>query len=942
MLLMTGCGGCRDETPKTAAEKKKEEDEAKKQKPKPNFADARPVIYPGIFQELRAEDEDGPIDFNNLSDEEKEKERERQRRNNIANKTKPGHWVNSHFPLVANNFNASGQFSAQSTDVSGNPVRLKGTDFFTYTERPATLAKGEWKNLETTLFIPQRDNLYASATVKYALKGTAGLDQYSIGFPHGLMKPGQFHMVVLSKEPFAYRYLKALDCIRMPEFVTFGSPMNKVPFYEVVNPKMDQPVPLSRNSLTWTTIAYLVWDDFSPEDLDADQQLALVDWLHFGGQIIVSGPDALEQLSNSFLAEYLPAKFDVSTNLVDEDFKEFNEKWSLALKKNKRRQRLFRVGGDALVGVKWTEHEDSQYIPESSEMVLERHVGRGRIILTRFSINKNSPVTKWQSYPSFFNACFLRKPRRNFTVDGNNAFFKWENDGASPYDPLLGSTLRYVSRDLSPLGSDNFRQVMRRQDEQSTFGGGFGSFQGPDITDESVVESSVGLRNQEDHWHYGGFQHDPQSGVAGWNDFSGIANAARKSLKSAAGIDPPSPDFVLKMLGAYLLVLVPVNWLLFRLIGRVEWAWIAAPLIAIAGAFAVVKMASLDIGFVRSQTQLGFLELQADYPRGHLTEYSALYTSLSTRYAMQLDNPTTLSLPFASEGRRELQSAEKDRSTVRGVRLNRAIDNRLEDYLIQSNFTGMLHTEMMHDSNGAISLSRDASELDNGSSINLSAVGVIHRDDNGRTFVATVGDMGPGESKSLKFEKVDPENLYASWYEKKQFSVSLGTARDVWETNFPSRDSISAAQLKRVENINAEELLDMLASANPEILGQNNNRRLINKSDFEIAYEKLNSKPVELLNLGGMLFAINKKLALGKGEYRMIAFTEDRLSSNELAPKATQLQYMTMVLAHLRRPKLAEPAPDVDHWVDLIVDFDLEFGDEEGEDFEFLDEDEKE
>ena len=64
---------------------------------------------------------------------------------------------------------------------------------------------------------------------------------------------------------------------------------------------------LPTNALYWTSIAYLLWDDFDPALWDAEQQQALIDWLHWGGQIIVSGPDALEQLSNSFLGPYLPA-----------------------------------------------------------------------------------------------------------------------------------------------------------------------------------------------------------------------------------------------------------------------------------------------------------------------------------------------------------------------------------------------------------------------------------------------------------------------------------------------------------------------------------------------------------------------------------------------------------------------------------------------------------
>src|SRR5690606_1118314 len=129
-----------------------------------------------------------------------------------------------------------------------------------------------------------------------------------------------------------------------------------------------------------------------------------------------------------------------------------------------------------------------------------------------------------------------------------------------------------------------------------------------------------------------GYRAAAQSGVGGWNDVSGAADAVRRSLKEAAGISVPKRDFVLRILAVYLVVLVPVNWAFFRLIGRVEWAWIAAPLIAIGGALAVVRLAQLDIGFARSRTEVAVLELQPNHQRGHLTRFTALYTSLSTNY----------------------------------------------------------------------------------------------------------------------------------------------------------------------------------------------------------------------------------------------------------------------------------------------------------------------
>ena len=81
---------------------------------------------------------------------------------------------------------------------------------------------------------------------------------------------------------------------------------------------------LPTNALYWTSIAYLLWDDFDPAQWDVDQQQALIDWLHWGGQIIVSGPDALEQLRNSFLRPYLPASVEKSRTFAAEDLAELN------------------------------------------------------------------------------------------------------------------------------------------------------------------------------------------------------------------------------------------------------------------------------------------------------------------------------------------------------------------------------------------------------------------------------------------------------------------------------------------------------------------------------------------------------------------------------------------------------------------------------------------
>ena len=56
-------------------------------------------------------------------------------------------------------------------------------------------------------------------------------------------------------------------------------------------------------------------------------------------------------------------------------------------------------------------------------------------------------------------------------------------------------------------------------------------------------------------------------GVAGWSDSNPVANIARETLRNATQIEIPTPTFVLWVVGCYLLVLVPLNWAFFRLIG---------------------------------------------------------------------------------------------------------------------------------------------------------------------------------------------------------------------------------------------------------------------------------------------------------------------------------------------------------------------------------------
>ncbi len=891
-LLITGCSGCKDDDKTT-----KKEDVKKKKKNKPPFDFRKAVILPGYFPKQKSQNGEKEVDPLTAAMS------ELNRPSTTKNRTKLGHWVTSNFQAIANNFNADGQLTTFSTTGNNQPVPIPATDYFISSSRPVSLPKGEWKNFETNVFLPPRNIKVSGANVNYQInRSSSGLPQIQTVDGAPIMKPHQFHMLLLSNRPDSYNFLEFADSIRLRGSMLNGNSLDE--FYFIVPTVPGDPLPLPRHALNWTTIAYLIWDDYDPQLLEPDHQQAILDWIHFGGQIIVSGPDSLDKLQNSFLGDYLPAHFERSRNLTNGDLEELNKNWTVPLRRNPAEKRNLEIPESVpLLGIEFKPHEDSRFVDGTGEMAIERKLGRGRIVITAFSLN-SALIKKWKSYKSFINGVLLRKPRRNFgpvVNDSDVIIFEWADDGAKIYDPLLGSTLRYLARDLSrdgtPEQSPNHHQTVASKPQTPSR-----------LLAETEMEDSVlrlksprtkQNRDLGDTWHYGGFEDAPQSGTSGWNDRSGIALAARDTLREAAGIKPPSSMFVLKMLATYLVVLVPLNWLIFRLIGRVEYAWVAAPIIAIVGAFLVIKLASLDIGFVRSNTQVGVLEIQADYSRGHLAEYSALYTSLSTQYSADLDNLTAQSMPFAIE---DNPGSFKREESPSQVQLRRTNKNRIEGLQIQSNTTGLVHTEYLLDLQGVLSFvppSQSEPLVSNSTNVNIEDAGIIGCDEVGNYQFAWIGNLPAGSTSSLQFETKESKNeLDNQWLEIPTFRNSRRNSSLIWTKNLPEASSATIDVIKGFPELQAnwpayQKLLLRMNTGDSEGITQN---------QFEQVFQEVNTNTE--VSIGRMFDKVIKNLAIAPGEYRLLGSTPQSLGKTKFEPESTQVDQQTLVVAHLKYPAL--------------------------------------
>ncbi len=532
--------------------------------------------------------------------------------------------------------------------------------------------------------------------------------------------------------------------------------------------------------LLWTGISYVLWDDYDPALLSPDQQRSLLDWLHWGGQLIVSGPNTLDLLRGSFLGDYLPADAESTRSLTADEVSVINQFWSID-SRNSRIQPEFPWNESVPIPVLTLAlREEAQFVPGAAELVAERRVGRGRVAATAFNLASRD-FANWRRFDNFFNAVLLRRPPRTFN-------YELESGLTTHWITEVESQLRR----LPQQADEDFGGVLDEQLPNLYTAEALGSGRG---INEAFLTSRLryfsrdaafagrttsGFNTSRLVLDADGYRCDANAGVAGWNDFSDCGELARRALLVSAGIVVPERSLILWSLGLYLFVLVPANWTIFRALGRVEWAWAAVPLIALIGTLAVVRLAQLDIGFARSRTEIAVVETQSDYRRAHVTRYLGLYTSLSTQYELSFDDASALAVPFPTGA-----TLERQRQSGRTASLlrpdKRAARVMLTGLSVSSNTTGMVHSEQMRELTGPIRClekARGLYELSNETEFDLRDVGVLRRRNRKLEF-ARVGLLKSGAVLRIQFRQITDDDVNTLWPDFGELPGRAGEALDL-------------------------------------------------------------------------------------------------------------------------------------------------------------------
>ena len=607
--------------------------------------------------------------------------------NDVLPYIKANHWTMIGLEMRANHNDYEGVLQSR-------PVRLMDQPNEMIYRRDARLIKGQQVRLTLPILLPTIPKELGFQL----LRPDAIRNDEDWPATLKVLEPHQQLIVVLGNETNdAYSRWASLRTM-IPLDLRKEDPLqlDRFRYYRMVLPlNADKPL-LPSHPLTWSPISHVIWDGMPPERLGVGQQQAMLDWLHWGGQLVVvggAGP-AFSTLRESFLAPYLPA--EPSGENVSRSGKELQ---SLADNYPPIAAKGDDDGEARALNAPWNEvwnqlgrhylpaapittqpNRPIQFTglrakpgaatiplggPDDPPLAVEWRVGRGRVTMMAVSLT-DPDLTRWGGYDTFVRRVALRRPEESLV----KAITSKENGRVEPahFMPLAGPDLtdvRYLARDL-------------------------GAPKRASIETASAAGYTVG-------GFYPG--RDTEVPVGEWLDASLLPVMARDMLEQASGIEIPSPGFVLKVILAYLIALVPINWLVCRyVVGRREWAWVVVPVLALAFAIGVERAAAYDVGYDSSSDEIDVVETHGTYARAHVSRFASIYATGRVRYVIGYPNDSTaLALPLATG--RSLRGEDVVQSSLQTLP-----NPALTDFLVQPRSLSLFRAEQMPSIAGTVAL----------------------------------------------------------------------------------------------------------------------------------------------------------------------------------------------------------------------------------------------
>jgi len=743
---------------------------------------------------------------------------------------KPGHWTAASISLRSNREDLRGEIQTQAAIDTDRRGGLRGASSSKKTKpfsasafaesvsgdvatlpvrRPAVLPQGQQRRLDTRLLVPA-GRLNSSETVHFGgtFSSRAAATVHPLQSSVWPTMPAQaYFFVILTERPEQFTRLQTADWVRhrWDDRMTASEVSDEN--YRIMLPPTDGVLPIAETALDWTSTSVLLWDNLPARALTPMQRTAILDWVHFGGTFIINGPDAADALSGDELDDLTLIRDEGLRELDAESTGRWLDSMSVSSDRSISDVKTRLADGTARVALAGTPRPGAISVGVGDAVWVCR-LGRGRVVQSRFDLLSDW-LTRWKSYDSFFNNAVLGRPPRVVEKTSDWALQdesftairqRFVGQRADQTPPQINTGLRWFSRDARLPAARIANQLSAEDTDLDT---------NPDadldsssllhqVGDEPLDPTKVATTGEtttappsdsdsnpsSDLWSDAYFAPDPTAGLGGWNDTSPWLTLFQQTLEEEVGITIPDSSLVVRSLAIYLALLVPANYVFFRIIGRLEWAWWAVIPIAVGGALMVARAAQLDVGLVRSRNELALLELQPNHSRGHLTRLVAIYNSLANSYTIQFDTPDTC-ITTVNSTSGDSRGDELFRGQPAELTLGYDTGPSLQGVRVGSNSYVTLHTEQIFSVGGAIELQRrgesppnerissfgttpDATNLGDGdwrlmnrSELDIADAILVAHPNSGPVQVAVIGGLGPQEQARIRLQSADASKVPA-------------------------------------------------------------------------------------------------------------------------------------------------------------------------------------
>ncbi|MGC9329199.1 MAG: DUF4350 domain-containing protein, partial [Candidatus Hinthialibacter sp.] len=145
---------------------------------------------------------------------------------------------------------------------------------------------------------------------------------------------------------------------------------------------------------------------------------------------------------------------------------------------------------------------------------------------------------------------------------------------------------------------------------------------------------------------------------------NGVDEDVSRFLRVIIQAELPGAWFIALYLGCYILLVVPINYIVFRMLGRLEWAWFTVPIWAVIFAYGAYYIGALRQQGQVAVNQITIVEARPSAIAAQATTYNSIYSPVRNWYSILFEDPIAFPQLLHASSFRISESPSEERLAI--------------------------------------------------------------------------------------------------------------------------------------------------------------------------------------------------------------------------------------------------------------------------------------